>query len=302
MLGVIFYLSKDKRKLIIFLSVLIISLLAVLCIIMPDELLFGNKELIYLPDISKAETLAVINKGFTWWRAITDLTILLSVFTTFVLLVKGLRSEHQKKIIIILSGSALVIMAGIYDQFVDLGLINSDYTLPYALFVFYMILNFVPYLFLLAEVEENILISQREKKWRALVNDVNLIVVGLNRMGHVDFINPYFLNLTGYEEDEVLGKDWFEFFIPPGESFNVQGAFIEALDSDFHSNYMNPILTKSREERMIRWFNVRTRDINGIITGSLSIGLDITSDKLEKEAIIAKLKTAEGLIEKLKQK
>jgi PAS domain S-box-containing protein len=302
MVGVIFHLLKDERKLFIFLFVLIISVLAVMSLIMPDELLFGDKEVFYLPDKYSTENIAMIAKGFTWWRAIMDITILLSAFSMIILLVKKLKSEHQKKITVLIAGSVLVLLAGLYDQLVDLGLINSTYLLPSALFIFYLILNFVPYLFLLEEVAQNMQISQREKKWRDLVYDVNLIVVGLNRMGHVEFINPYFLKLTGFREDEVIGKDWFEFFIPPKEYYSVQGAFIEALESEFHFNYINPILSKSREERVINWHNVRTRDQNGNITGSLSIGLDITEDLREKVDLTGKLKAAQTMIDKLMNK
>jgi PAS domain S-box-containing protein len=218
------------------------------------------------------------------------------------LLAKKLKSVNQKKLTTVFTGSALMFVAAFYDQLVDLGFINSIYLLPFALFLYYMILNFIPYLFLLEEVAENMQISQREKKWRNLIYDINVIVVGLNRMGTVEFVNPYFLKLTGYHEDEILGKDWFEFFIPSKESYKVQGAFIEALESEFHPDYINPILTKSKEERIIRWYNVRTRDINENITGSLSIGVDITEDLREKEDIINKLKTAQELIDKLKSK
>ncbi|MCK7460848.1 MAG: PAS domain-containing protein [Sphingobacterium sp.] len=125
------------------------------------------------------------------------------------------------------------------------------------------------------------------------------MVVGLNRMGHVEFVNPFFFELTGYKEDEVIGKDWFEFFIPPKEYYNVQGAFIEILTYEFHPDYLNPILTKNKEEKMIRWFNVRTTTQQGKISGSLSIGIDMTRDTLEKESLLKKLKEAEHLITKL---
>jgi hypothetical protein len=100
MLVVLFYLLKNTKKVIVFLSILIISLLAIIGLIMPDDILFGNKEIIYLPAISNAENVTMIGKGFTLWRAITDITILLFTFPTYILLVKKLKSEHQKKIVV----------------------------------------------------------------------------------------------------------------------------------------------------------------------------------------------------------
>jgi PAS domain S-box-containing protein len=300
MLGLIFQLLKDGRKLFILLNVLLVSLFIILCLILPDNLLFGNQEVVSLQHFSHDDSMMMISKGFSWWRAITDMSILLFAFSTFMLLMKKLKTVQYKKIIIFYTGSGLILLAAIYDQFIDLGSINSIYLLPFAVFLFYMILNFIPFLYLLEEVAESNMISQQEKKFRNLVNDAGVIVVGLNRMGNVEFINRFFLELTGYQEDEVIGKDWFEFFIPPKESYNVQGAFIEALASDFHPYYENPILTKSKEEKMIRWFNVRTRDQHENITGSLSIGVDITEDFREKQDIVNKLIAAEELIDHLK--
>jgi PAS domain S-box-containing protein len=302
MLALIFYLLKDKRRIIIFINLIIISVLAILNLIIPDYQLFGSNEVIYIPSLANADNIPMIGHGFTWWRAIADLTIVVFVFSAYLLLVQKLKSNDHKKLIVVLIASFLMLIAAIYDQFVDIGIIDSVYMLPFALFILYLALNFIPYLFLLEEVAENLLISQREKKWRNLVYDAQVIVVGLNRMGHVEFVNPYFLKLTGYSEDEVLGKDWFEYFIPSRESYNVQGAFLEALESEFHPHYINPILIKSKEEKIIKWYNVRTRDINDNISGSLSLGLDITEEITEKVDLINKLRSAQELIDKLKKK
>lgn len=302
MVGMIYFLLKDSRKVIILINVLIISILAMVTLLVPEYQLFGTVDVSYMPPLNNTGNIPMIGHGLTLWRAINDITILLFLFLTLTLLTKKIRSEHQKKIIVLILGSFLIFLAALYDQIVDFGLIDSTYLLPYALFLNYMVLNFIPYMFLLEEVEQNTMISLKEKKWRDLLYGTKIIVVGLNRMGHVESVNPYFLELTGYQEDEVLGKDWFEHFIPRKESYYVQGAFIEALGSEFHPYYINPILTKSKQEIIIRWYNVRTRDINGNITGSLSLGLDITEDLNEKEDLIKRLKSAMELIDKLQKK
>jgi PAS domain S-box-containing protein len=300
-IGLIFHILKDTRKLFIFIQVLLIGLLMILCLILPDYLLFGSHEVIHFHDLSSGINDPLISKGFTWWRGIADITVLLFTFSNIMLLAKKIKTNQYKKIIVFYIGTGLILFASIYDQLVDLGLLKSIYILPFAIFLYYMVLNFVPFLYLLEEVAENNMISQQEKKWKNFVYQADVIVVGLNRMGHVEFINPFFLKLAGYREDEVIDRDWFEFFIPPKDAMNVQGAFIEALASDFHPYYENPILTKSKEEIMIRWFNVRTRDQNSNITGSLSIGVDMTEDLHEKIDLINKLKAAQNLINKLKK-
>lgn len=302
MLGVIFYVLKDNRRVSILIHALFLSLFIIISLILPDNLLFGEGQAVNRHYLSNNEGILLVSKGFTWWRAITDMTLLLFAFSTSMLLAKKLKMPQDIKIIVLFTGLGIILGAAIYDQLVDIGFINSLYLLPFAIFIYYMILNFIPFIFLLEEVAENNRISLQEKKFRKLVYEAEVIVVGLNRMGYVEFINPYFLKLTGYREDEVIDKDWFEFFIPPKESYNVQGAFIEALASDFHPYYENPILTESGKQRMIRWFNIRTMDQNNNITGSLSIGVDISEDMREKQDIINKLKAAQDTIDQLKVK
>lgn len=302
MLGVIFHVLRDKRRVSILIHGLILSLFVIISLILPDNLLFDEGQVVNHHHLSNDGSILLISKGFTWWRAITDMTILLFTYSASMLLAKKLKMPQNGKIMVMFAGLVTILCAALFDQLVDLGFINSLYLLPFAIFFLYMILNFIPFLYLLEEVAENNRISLQEKKFRNLVFDAGVIVVGLNRMGNVEFINPYYLELTGYQEDEVIGKDWFEFSIPPKESYNVQGAFIEALVSDFHPYYENPILTKSKVEKMIRWFNVRTRDQNENITGSLSIGVDITKDMLEKQDIVTKLKAVQDIIDHLKVK
>lgn len=279
MLGVIFHLLKEQRKQYILLNILIIGLFLLISLIIPDNILFGENAISRRLVLPHGDNVLMIDTGFTWWRTIVDLTILMFTFSAFLLLVKMLDYISFRIIILLFSGLGVILLAAIYDQLVDLGQINSTYMLPYAIFIFYIILIFIPFVFFIKEIIDQQNIILQEKKWRNLVNEAEIIVVGLNRMGHVEFINPYFFELTGYQQDEVLGNDWFEFFIPPKDYYNVQGTFIEILEFEFHPKYLNPILTKSKEEIMIQWFNVRTRNHKGEITGSLSIGVEVSNSQ-----------------------
>jgi PAS domain S-box-containing protein len=119
-------------------------------------------------------------------------------------------------------------------------------------------------------------IQEAERRWRYLLDNVRLLVVGLNQRGEVSYINPYCLKITGYKADEVLGQPWFETFLPQSQQKAVRKAFEELLDQEFHPHYQNPIVTKAGEERMIAWNNTQLRNFQGEVTGSMSIGEDIT--------------------------
>lgn len=118
-------------------------------------------------------------------------------------------------------------------------------------------------------------LRESEQRARTLFETVNLIVLGLDASGDVDYVNPFLLKTMGYAAEEVLGKRWFE-FLPPAQRPGMQGVFSELLERDFHPHYENPIVTKTGEQRMVAWNNTVLRDPQGRPIGTLSIGEDIT--------------------------
>jgi PAS domain S-box-containing protein len=114
-----------------------------------------------------------------------------------------------------------------------------------------------------------------ERRLRTLFETVNLVVLALDSRGHVEYVNPFFLRLTGYGEDEVFGRDWFD-FVPPRDRPQLRGTFRELIERELHPHYENPILTKAGDERMISWHNTVLRDTAARAIGTLSVGDDIT--------------------------
>ena len=132
-------------------------------------------------------------------------------------------------------------------------------------------------------------IREAERRWRSLLENVQLIVVGLDQAGSINYVNPFFLSLTGYTDSEVIGKNWFENFLPPSTQSSIQPAFAEVLTQKAHPYYQNTILTKAGEERCIAWNNTLLQDSHGTVVGTISIGEDITErqrvEKMKNEFI-----------------
>ncbi|MCA1993017.1 MAG: PAS domain S-box protein, partial [Coleofasciculus sp. S288] len=132
-------------------------------------------------------------------------------------------------------------------------------------------------------------LREAERRWRSLLENVHLLVVGLDITGKVEFANAFFLEVTGYTQAEVLGKNWFETFLPLQEQQQVHTAFQEILEHEFHPHYTNTILTKSGEERIIAWNNTLLQNLQGEVIGTMSIGEDITErhaiEKMKNEFV-----------------
>lgn len=126
-------------------------------------------------------------------------------------------------------------------------------------------------------------LRESDRRWRSLQDNIQLIVICLDRQGHVEYANPYFLQLTGYTSTEVIGKNWFDNFLPQ-HLRHLKEIYLQYLIAKkLPPHYCNGILNKSGEERIINWNNTILEDINGHPIGAFSIGEDITeSYKLER--------------------
>jgi PAS domain S-box-containing protein len=135
---------------------------------------------------------------------------------------------------------------------------------------------------LLAKTEA---LRESERRWRTLVEKVRLAVVGLDGDGRITFANAFFRELTGYGDKDLRGRDWFTDFLPAASRDKVRAALRDAAEKPSHGYYQSPLLTKSGEERMISWSNVRLHTEEGAFAETLSIGEDIT-DRLRTIAAL----------------
>jgi len=100
-------------------------------------------------------------------------------------------------------------------------------------------------------------------------------------------INRKGSEILGYEEDELIGKNWFDFVVPQRIRDEVRGVFRELMDGNIEpvEYYENPLLMKGGEERLISFHNTVIRNSAGQILGVLTSGEDITKQKRAEEAL-----------------
>jgi two-component system sensor kinase FixL len=131
---------------------------------------------------------------------------------------------------------------------------------------------------------EEELIREKEKAANYL-KIAGVMFVAINSKEEVILINKKGCEILGYREAEILGKNWFDNFLPSRVKEETRSVFQKICAGEFESMeyYENPILTKTGEERIIAWHNSIIRDKNHKITASLSSGEDITESKRAEE-------------------
>ena len=140
-----------------------------------------------------------------------------------------------------------------------------------------------------AEERKTLEEKERLEKERAqkYLDIAGVAIVALNERGEVTLINKRGCEILGYREEEVLGKRWFDHFLPARNRQDVATVFKQLLAGEIDpvEHYENPVLTKAGEERTIAWYNTLIRDETGKPTGTLSSGEDVT-ERLKAEAAL----------------
>ncbi len=133
-------------------------------------------------------------------------------------------------------------------------------------------------------------LRESERRFRETIENVDLIAVALDTRGCMTFVNDETLRLTGWSRDEVLGRDWFDTFLPAAERDEVRKTFLRTVEEgSFPPHYDNPILTRGGEERIVHWSNATLRDPDGRVSGTFSLG----EDRTEVAAAEASLRASE---------
>lgn len=116
---------------------------------------------------------------------------------------------------------------------------------------------------------------------------VGVILIIIDADQTVSLINRKGSEVLGYADEEIIGKNWFDNFIPKRDREQTKKEFEKLLEGNIEIfiQFENSVLTKKGEERIIAWHNTVLRDDAGNIIGTLSSGEDITLQKRAEELL-----------------
>ncbi|MFV5694103.1 PAS domain S-box protein [Flavobacterium sp. LB3P122] len=142
----------------------------------------------------------------------------------------------------------------------------------------------------LAEAIETL--RKSEEKYREIVENISDVVHTSDYKGYFTYINPACKKLTGYNQNEIIGKHFSEILAPEWKDRVAEFYFNQFKNKTDETLFSFPILTKSREEKWVEQTVMQLREGNKI-TGHKSIMRDIT----ERKAAEQKLKESEGQLQ-----
>ncbi|WP_019895201.1 sensor domain-containing protein [Hydrogenovibrio halophilus] len=116
----------------------------------------------------------------------------------------------------------------------------------------------------------------------------NTLFLVLDLQGRVQQVNQCGSELLKVPRSELIGTNWFDRFVPEARRPEVEAVFERLWQGEVGDaeHFENLILTRTGEERCIRWSNALLYDERDRATGVLALGEDVTDLKRHQQDLV----------------
>ncbi|WP_420386830.1 PAS domain S-box protein [Roseivirga sp.] len=136
------------------------------------------------------------------------------------------------------------------------------------------------------------------EKYRLIVEAANEVIYEMNAVGNFTYVNPKTLEITGFSEEEILGKSYLDLihedYKQEAKEF-YQSQVLNRTKSTFKEL---PIVTKNGDQFWIG-LNVQLLENDFTVTGFLGVGRDITESYNNRLALRQSEEKYRGIIQNL---
>eukprot|EP00960_Hanusia_phi_P056970 763416-Hanusia_phi.AAC.1 len=120
---------------------------------------------------------------------------------------------------------------------------------------------------------------RKAQELKSFIDTVNAPIFGTDVSYNINEWNDQAEEVSGFRRNEVLGKNFIEFFIAQENQNAVRDLLNDALNGNNRTNFELPLLD-AKKQRLLVLLNVTARrNINGEVIGIMGVGQDITDRK-----------------------
>ncbi len=132
-----------------------------------------------------------------------------------------------------------------------------------------------------AREHKEVELERTEQQAQRYLDVVEVMILALDRQGRIRMINQKGTRVLGCSEKEILGKDFYEAFVPVEFRSEVRRRF-QTVDQHAYSE--SPIRTRKGDQRMVAWHAIELPRTESTPPGTLISGEDISQMRsLEKQ-------------------
>lgn len=129
--------------------------------------------------------------------------------------------------------------------------------------------------------------KERERS-HTYLDTAQTLIVGLDPQGRITLVNPYACKLLGYQEQDLLGRNWFFTCQPQPEGMKTQRPlFLQVMKGEvqFPHTFNGPLQLRDGSIRVISWRTSYRQQTDGTIQSVLASGIDITEHRQAERAL-----------------
>ena len=218
------------------------------------------------------------------WRIVGDIAnlgfLIYLLDTTIRLLRRGQRRDAW-----LIGGSLFVLSLSVLAIIpTDLGVVDFPAIHPFAFLLIVAAMSWDLSDTVVREARLAREVVANERRWRQLLDSVQLLVVGLDTNGRITWMNPFAERVSGYSSEEMVGRGYLD-FVAEEERDEIRAAVERGLGGDPQSENERILRARDGDKRVIRWRSVVLRDADGEIEGLLSVGADVTESRQSEEEL-----------------
>lgn len=139
---------------------------------------------------------------------------------------------------------------------------------------------------------------QREHDFNmTLIETSPAFLVVISGDGRTIMMNNSMLSALGYNEDEIIGKDYLTTLVPRGDRKDLSEVFRQIVNDGTTTVNENRIIARDGREILVEWHGKPVYDSGGNFRFFFGMGIDITERKRAEENLTAAKKQLEDIIE-----
>jgi PAS domain S-box-containing protein len=225
---------------------------------------------------SWGESFAYVRGDTSPWKSIADVASLLILLFLGHASIGAWRTGQHQRAIVLGGGTALfIIIGGLHTPLVDAGLVRTPYMISFAFLAIVFALTY--------QLADEALLANRyagelalkEARWQDLMAMLPVMVVRRDVTGRIEDANAAMAAATGYRKEELIGQH-FSRFVTATEADRAMERFERALQNEADAPSIFQLKSQNGTARSVAWSTVSLVDGDANVTGTLSVGLDLT--------------------------
>lgn len=126
-------------------------------------------------------------------------------------------------------------------------------------------------------------LARRDVMSEAVLQAANALLLVMDHRGNILRFNKACERLTGWSQQEMIGRPVWERLIPAEQQDAVREVFASLTEQALPNEYVNEWLTRDGLRRCIHWHNSVLTDEDGKVVSVVSIGIDETEVREARE-------------------